>query len=136
MNFITIAGNIGKAPEMRQLQSGDSVLSFSVADSWQEKGERKTQWYECSIFGTRAVKLQPFIRQGGKVTVCGQLRPRQYQGKDGQARVSFDVRVHDIAMQDEKLRDKTAEKGWVPGEAFKAAVGAAPADFSDEDIPF
>lgn len=124
MNIITIAGNIGKAPEIRQLQSGDSVLSFSVADSWQEKGERKTQWYECAIFGARAVKLQPFIRQGGKVTVCGQLRPRIYQGKDGQARVSFDVRVTDIAMQDEKQRDK-AEGGK-----------AAPADFSAEDIPF
>ena len=132
MNSITIAGNVGKAPEMRQLQSGDSVLSFSVADSWQEKGERKTQWYECAIFGARAVKLQPFIRQGGKVTVCGQLRPRQYQGKDGQARVSFDVRVTDIAMQDakdEKPRDKA--EGWKAG-----AAPDAPADFSDEDIPF
>lgn len=133
MNVITIAGNVGKAPEIRQLQSGDSVLSFSVADSWQEKGERKTQWYECAIFGARAVKLQPFIRQGGKVTVCGQLRPRLYQGKDGQARMSFDVLVTDVALQGSK-EDKPAEKPRDNAEQWKA--GAAPADFSDEDIPF
>ena len=120
MNVITIAGNVGKSPEMRQLQSGDSVLQFSVADNWQEKGEKKTAWYSCSIWGERAIKLQPHIRQGDKITICGQLRPREYDDKNGTPRMSFDVRVTDVALQgskDEKPVDK-------------------PADFSDEDYPF
>lgn len=135
MNIITIAGNVGKNPEIRQLQSGDSVLSFSVADNWQEKGEKKTVWFNCSIWGARAIKLHPHIRQGEKITVCGQLRPREYTDKNGTPRMSFDVRVTDVALQGVKeTGDKPAEKQRDNAERWKA--GAAPADFSDEDIPF
>ena len=136
MNFITIAGNVGKAPEMRQLQSGDSVLQFSVADNWTEKGEKKTAWYSCSIWGERAIKLQPHIRQGEKITVCGQLRPREYTDKQGAPRVSFDVRVTDVALQGAK-ENTPHEKPRDKSESWKAgAAPDAPADFSDEDIPF
>lgn len=134
MNIITIAGNVGKAPEIRQLQSGDSVLSFSVADNWQEKGVKRVVWYACSIWGERAIKLQPHIRQGDKITVCGQLRPREYEAKDGTLRMSFDVRVTDVALQGSKDGDAPADKPRDNAESWKA--GAAPADFSDEDIPF
>ena len=134
MNFITIAGNVGKAPEMRQLQSGDSVLQFSVADNWTEKGEKKTAWYSCSIWGERAIKLQPHIKRGDNITVCGQLRPREYEAKDGTLRMSFDVRVTDVALQGAKDGDAPADKPRDKAEQWKA--GAAPADFSDEDIPF
>lgn len=135
MNIITIAGNVGKAPEMRQLQSGDSVLSFSVADNWTEKGEKKTAWFNCSIWGERAIKLQPHIRQGEKITVCGKLRPRAYRAQEGDMRMSFDVRVTDVALQGVKeTADKPAATPRDNAEQWKA--GAAPADFSDEDIPF
>ena len=134
MNVITVAGNVGKAPEMRQLQSGDSVLSFSVADNWQEKSEKKTVWFNCSIWGERAIKLQPHIRQGEKITVCGQLRPREYTDKQGQMRISFDMRVTDVALQGSK--DAPAEKPAEKDKAESWKAGAAPSDFSDEDIPF
>ena len=137
MNSITIAGNVGKNPEIRQLQSGDSVLQFSVADNWQEKGEKKTAWYSCSIWGERAIKLQPHIRQGEKITVCGQLRPREYTDKQGLMRMSFDVRVTDVALQGAKeTGDKPADKPAEKDKAESWKAGAAPADFSDEDIPF
>ena len=134
MNVITIAGNVGKTPEIRQLQSGDSVLSFSVADNWTEKGEKKTCWYNCSIWGERAIKLHPHIRQGDKITVCGQMRPREYTDKYGAARVSYDVRVTDVALQGSKDGDTQADKPRDKAEGWKA--GAAPSDFSDDDIPF
>ena len=134
MNIITIAGNVGKAPEIRQLQSGESILSFSVADNWMEKGTKKVCWYNCSIWGERAIKLQPHILQGDKITVCGQLRPREYADKQGQTRISFDVRVTDVALQGAK---ETGDKPRDKAERWKAgAAPDAPADFSDEDIPF
>lgn len=145
MNIITIAGNVGKAPEMRQLQSGDCVLQFSVADNWTEKGEKKTAWYSCSIWGERAIKLQPHIKRGDNITVCGQLRQREYTDKTGTPRMSFDVRVTDVALQGSKadaddaaatriVKPKIQEALRDKAESWKA--GAAPADFSDEDIPF
>lgn len=133
MNVITIAGNVGKS-ELRQLQSGDSVLSFSVADNWQEKGEKRVVWYNCSIWGERAIKLHPHIKKGDNITVCGMLRPHSYTGREGDTRTSFDVRVTDVALQGAKDGDAPADKPRDNAESWKA--GAAPSDFSDEDIPF
>ena len=133
MNIITIAGNVGKQPELRQLQSGDSLLFFSVADNWTEKGEKKTTWYSCSIWGERAIKLQPHIKKGDNITVCGMLRPHSYTGREGDTLTSFDVRVTDVALQGVKDTDATdKQRGWVPGEAFEKAV----ASVSEDDIPF
>ena len=105
MNNITIAGNVGKTPDLRQLQSGDSLLYFSVADNWTEKGEKKTTWYSCSIWGERAIKLHPHIRKGDNITVCGMLRPHSYTGREGDTLTSFDVRVTDVALQGVKETD-------------------------------
>lgn len=138
MNSITIAGNVGKTPELRQLQSGDSLLFFSVADNWTEKGEKKTTWYSCSIWGERAIKLQPHIKKGDNITVCGMLRPHSYTGREGDTLTSFDVRVTDVALQGVKETcEKPADKTRDNAEKWKA--GAAPEtldDFSDDDIPF
>lgn len=138
MNIITIAGNVGKTPALRQLQSGDSILFFSVADNWTEKGEKKTTWYSCSIWGERAIKLQPHIKKGDNITVCGMLRPHSYTGREGDTLTSFDVRVTDVALQGVKeTGDKPAEKTRDNAERWKAgAATETPDDFSDDDIPF
>ena len=63
------------------------------------------------------------------------LRPHSYTGREGDTRTSFDVRVTDVALQGVKeTGDKPAEKPRDNAEQWKA--GAAPADFSDVDIPF
>ena len=138
MNVITIAGNVGKTPELRQLQSGDSLLFFSVADNWTEKGEKKTTWYSCSIWGERAIKLQPHIKKGDNITVCGMLRPYNYTGREGDTLTSFDVRVTDVALQGVKeTGDKPSEKPRDNAEKWKAgAAPETPDDFSDDDVPF
>ena len=148
MNSITIAGNVGKTPELRQLQSGDSILFFSVADNWTEKGEKKTTWYSCSIWGERAIKLQPHIKKGDNITVCGMLRPHNYTGREGDTLTSFDVRVTDVALQGSKEDADDAAAMRIVKPKIKEALrekagglnaGAAPEtpdDFSDDDIPF
>lgn len=157
MNFLTIAGNVGKEPELRETQFG-AVLSFSVADNFVLQGEKKTVWYNCSIFGERASKLHAYIQRGSKVTVVGQLRPRDYVSQSGEARTSFDVRVSEIALQGSNDGEHAPAPAPSPAPKPKAAprkpkappaskpmdeawqAGAAPADapdtYDDEDIPF
>ena len=51
VNKVILIGNLGKDPEVRRLNSGDQVVSFSLAttESWKDKtsGERKelTEWH-------------------------------------------------------------------------------------------
>jgi len=97
MNFITIAGNLGKDAELRYLQNGDPVASFSVAD--QAGKDKPTIWWNCSMFGKRAEALTDYLRKGSQVTVVGSIAERAWTDKDGQERKSMDVRVSDIKLQ-------------------------------------
>ena len=139
MNTITIAGNTGKAAELRHTQKGEPVLGFSLADSRKlPNGEKVTTWFECSIWGARAEKLLPYIGKGVPVTVVGTFYPREYTDKNGAPRISYDVRVQEIALHGKKYEDKPAAPKQDKAQAWKA--GAAPSggfdDFADDDVPF
>ena len=129
MNFLTIAGNLGKDAEIRHLGNGDPVDSFSVADS--PGKDKPTIWWNCSLFGKRAEALSPYLTKGQKVTVCGTVTEREWTDKQGQARKSMDVRVQEIALQG----------GKSDGESRTTRPAAQPtsqrrADFDDDSIPF
>ena len=53
LNSVQLIGNLGQDPEVKYMQSGDAVASFSLATSetWKDKasGEpvEKTEWHRC-----------------------------------------------------------------------------------------
>ena len=133
MNSITIAGQLGKDAEQRFLPNGDAVSSFSVADS--QGKDKPTTWWNCSIFGKRAEVLTQYLTKGQAVTVVGNVSQREYTDKDGNKRVSIDVRVNDVALQGGKREQDPASK-TAPGPREHKRV--TPNDFVEDssDIPF
>ena len=97
MNVISIAGNLGKDAELRSLNDGTPVLSFSVADS--QGRDKPTIWWDCSLFGKRAESLQQYLTKGQQVTVVGTISEREWTDRDGAKRKSMSVRVGDLALQ-------------------------------------
>jgi single-strand DNA-binding protein len=128
MNVITVAGNLGKDAELKYLQSGESVLTFSVADS--EGRDKGTIWWNCSLWGKRAESLDPFLKKGSQVTVTGRVTERSYTDKNGQERKAMDVRVNDIALQ-----GKPGGSHDEPVRETKRQVSSG-GGVTDEDIPF
>ena len=127
MNVLTIAGNLGKDAELKYLQSGESVLTFSVADS--EGRDKGTIWWNCSLWGKRAESLDPFLKKGSQVTVVGRVSERSYTDKNGQERKVMDVRVNDIALQ-----GKPSGSHDEPVRQAKQPSGGGAMD--ESDIPF
>lgn len=127
MNQIVVAGNIGGTPELKATQGGEMVLSFSVADNQKVKGETKTQWFRCSIWGKRAEALAPHLTSGSQVTVSGSLNVREFDGKNGKG-TSLDLRVSEIALQGSK-RDSGGAYG-TSGHGANAKH-TAPKDFDE-----
>jgi len=126
MNSLTISGVVGNV-ELKNLQSGDSILAFSVADS--QGRDKPTIWWNCQLWGKRADSLSQFIVKGGKVTVVGTISEDQYTDKNGNDKKAMKVRVSDIALQGGK---EQAEE-----QPRRAAPAPAPAhDDSGDDIPF
>ena len=129
MKIITIAGTVGKDAELRRMQDGDPVASFSLAvdDGYGEN--KSTMWFDCSVFGKRGQSLQPHITKGAKLTVIGELGKREHNGT-----TYLTVRASEVALQggNSPARERAPAKQERP-------VAQSPAykdDFGGDDIPF
>ena len=133
MNSISIAGVLGKDPELKQVGQ-DQVLSFTVADS--QGKEKPTLWWNCQMWGKRATTLQQYMAKGQKVTVSGNVQMREYTDKDGNKKTAMDVRVNDVALQGGG--EQQAPKAAPAPKQTPARQPAAPSGFDDmdDDIPF
>jgi len=131
MNSISIAGVLGKDPELKQVGQ-DQVLSFTVADS--QGKEKPTLWWNCQMWGKRATTLQQYMAKGQKVTVSGNLQMREYTDKNGDKKTAMDVRVNDVALQGGGEQAPKAAPARQPQRQAHAPSGFE--DFPDSDVPF
>ena len=96
MNLVVFHGNLGRDPESRVLNSGDTVTSFSLA----VKGRRKDDgpmWVRVSVWGKQGDTCKSFLHKGSGVIVYGNLSydletggPRIWESNSG-PRSSFDM---------------------------------------------
>jgi single-strand DNA-binding protein len=98
VNKVILVGNLGRDPEVRRLNSGDSVCNLSVAtsESWRDKssGERreKTEWHRVVIFNENIVKVcENYLKKGSKVYVEGSLQTRKWTDQNGQEKYSTEI---------------------------------------------
>ena len=98
VNKVILVGNLGRDPETRQMQDGNSVanLSLATSESWRDKntGERreKTEWHRVVIFNERLAEVaQKYLRKGSKVYVEGQLQTRKWTDQSGVEKYSTEV---------------------------------------------
>ena len=128
MNVLCFTGNLGSDAEQRFTPAGDSIVGFSVALShgWGQK--KGTAWMRCSMFGKRGESVLPYLKKGQQVGVSGEFAPREYE-KDGQTRISLDVRVNDLT-----LLGKRQDSQESPPTRHQSAQAVSYE--TEDDIPF
>ena len=128
MNSITVAGTLGRDCELKQLNNGDTIANFSIADSMgKDKG---TIWWNCTLYGKRAESLSQYLTKGQAVTVTGSVTEREWTDKEGAKRKNMDVRVSDVALQGGRRESSEPqfERRTPKAEQQKS--------FDDSDVPF
>lgn len=98
VNKVILIGNLGKDPEVRTMNNGGEVVSFSLATSenWSDKssGERreKTEWHNIVIFNENLGRIaKQYLRKGSSVYVEGQLQTRKWTDQNGNDRYTTEV---------------------------------------------
>jgi single-strand DNA-binding protein len=129
MKNITIAGRLTKDAELRNTQSGDSVLGFSVAVDDRSSREKGTMYFDCSMWGTRGEKVAAYLTKGSSVTVTGDLGKREHDGK-----THLTVRVAELTLQGSKS-EGAREHQQEERQFAKQERRAVRQDIGD-DIPF
>ena len=97
---VSVLGNLGADPEMRQSQKGTLVATFRVAANqvrMTAEGERQetTEWFRVRATGRLAESCQRLAR-GGRVLVVGRLEIARFQSREGEPKVGFDVWADEV----------------------------------------
>ena len=95
---VILVGNLGRDPESRTMQNGDTVVSLSVAtsESWNDKasGERRerVEWHKVVVFNQVLGKIaDQYLRKGAKVYLEGTLQTRKWTDQQGQDKYTTEV---------------------------------------------
>lgn len=105
MSTLIVTGRVGRDGEIRTLQDGTKVLSFSVADDIGFGEKKKTQWISCALFGKRAESVGPYVTKGSLVEVVGSPSVNTYEGKNG-FKADLQVRVMELNLKGKPSEDR------------------------------
>ena len=100
-NKITVVGYLGKDPELRYTPQGTAVCNISVATTEKRKNragqnEEHTIWFRVSIWGRQAETAHEYLARGRQVYIEGRLRLEEYTDRDGNKRISPEVKATDV----------------------------------------
>ena len=103
VNKVILVGRLGRDPEVRHLESGVAVASFSIATSETYKdrntGERRenTEWHNIVLWRGLADVAEKYLKKGDQVYIEGKLRTRSWE-KDGVTRYTTEVVADNMNM--------------------------------------
>jgi len=95
MRSVQIRGRLGGDSELKYLQSGTAVCSFSVAvNEKRGKGDEaatETHWFRCNAWAQAAERLHPKLKKGAFVSIHGKLESRSWKDKDNKPHSAVEV---------------------------------------------
>jgi len=123
VNKVILLGNLGRDPDIRSMQSGKKMASFSIATSkkWKDRSTQEqkesTSWHNIVVFNEGLVDvIEKYVKKGSKIYVEGELSTRKYQDKDGNDRYTTEVVL----------------QGYNSTLTMLGSAGNAPSNASDE----
>ena len=132
MNVFSFTGNLGNQAEKRYTQSGDSIVSFSVAVKSGFGDKAVTTWVRCTMFGKRGESVFPYLNKGQLVGVSGEFSAREWDDKEGNKRTSIEVRVNDLTLLGGKPEGQQDQHQSQKQQTKTVSHG----DGLDSDVPF
>jgi single-strand DNA-binding protein len=141
VNKVILVGNLGKDPEVRNLQNGSKVVNLTIAtsESWNDKasGERKdkTEWHRIVIWNERLADVaERFCKKGQKVFLEGSLQTRKWTDQGGVEKYTTEIVLDRFRGELQIVSGRGNEDGAAEGASSGAAAGGNEAP--DDDIPF
>ena len=104
LNQVILIGHVGKDPDVRTLDGGIKVATFSLATSTggykKQDGTdvpERTQWHNIVCWRGLADLCEKFVRKGDRLTILGTIGYREYE-KDGVKRYATDIVAYDLLL--------------------------------------
>lgn len=110
LNHIAIMGRLTKDPELRHTQSGKPVASFTVAvdRDFSRDGQRETDFVDVVAWNALGEFVSKYFRKGSMAVVSGRLQSRKWQDRDGNNRVSWEIKADSVYFGEKKSEGSNA----------------------------
>ena len=135
LNKVVLIGNLTADPEVKQTQSGVSVVSFTIAINRRVKKEGQPDADFVSIVAWRktAEFVGQYFKKGKPILVCGSIQLRSYTDNQGNKRYVTEVVADEVGFVESKSESQSDASQYVP-EAYSQPRFEDVTD--DGDLPF
>jgi len=133
VNKVILVGRLGKDPEIRHTNGGDSVATFSLAtsESWKDRGgdkQEKTEWHNIVAWRKLADLANEYLRKGQQLYIEGKLQTREWEDRDGGKRRTTEIVANQLVFLGSGSNGSRREEAEPEQGEFTGAT--------DRDIPF
>lgn len=143
LNRCEFIGNVGRDPDIRKLQNGDTVANLSIAvnETWRDKtsGEKKekVEWIRVTAWRQLAEIVEKYVKKGDKLYIAGKMETRKWQDQSGEDRYTTEIILSGfdskLVMLGGKGDGGSSERSPEPSGG---GGGGGPVDDLDDEIPF
>ena len=145
-NKVLLIGNTGRDPEVRHLESGIAVATFTLATTERYKDRNgvmqdQTEWHNIVCWRNLAELSEKYISKGTQIFVEGKIRTRSWTDQTGQKRFTTEIVADNIRLLG-KRGDSSSSAGAPQGGYGMPQAAAQPmgvssqpmVDFHGEDV--
>lgn len=148
VNKVILVGNLGRDPEVRHLESGVAVASFSIATSETYKdrttGEKKTntEWHNIVLWRGLADIAEKYLKKGSQVYIEGKLRTRTWQDQEGNERRTTEIVGDNMTLLGSRQSSDNPYQVPAPGvsdmpqDQKSSSAVSEPSVNDEDDLPF
>ncbi|WP_455668589.1 single-stranded DNA-binding protein [Phocaeicola sp.] len=105
VNKVVLIGNVGKDPDVRYLDNGVAVATFSLATTDRaytlQNGTQvpeRTEWHNIVLWRGLAQTAEKYVRKGDKLYIEGKIRSRFYDDQNGIKRTVVEIFADNMEM--------------------------------------
>ncbi len=139
LNKVILIGRLGADPEMRYTADGTPVATFRIAttETWKNKdGTRaeQTEWHRIVAWRKLGEIAGEYLKKGKLVYIEGKIQSREYEGRDGVKRRTFEIVASGMQMLDGRGGAGPDERR-VPGVADHGDEDFVAGPGDEDDVP-
>ena len=132
LNKVILGGRLTSDPELKQTESGISVVSFSVAVNRRTKPgmEQQTDFFNVTAWRSTAEFVARYFKKGSSICIVGTLQNSSWTDNQGQKHYRTDIVADEVMFVDSRGES---------GQATPTAVTPTPKFEeikTDDDLPF
>lgn len=98
MNKVILSGNLTKDMDVRVNKNGTICGTFTLANNRGFGENKKSQFFNCMIYGERVGKLEQYLLKGTKVIVSGEIELTQVMEEGQQTKYYTNIFVNEIEI--------------------------------------